>query len=188
MLIAFAILFGVALGLISGGRLANLTEPSFRASPLLVTGAGLQVLSAFVDAAAVPLILASYVLLVLFAGANVHHVGMPVVLTGLLCNFVVIAANGGMPVRAEAIVAAGGAAAHQVKALEFDNKHRLERPGDRLTVLGDIFPVPAPGFRQVVSFGDLVMAVGTADVIVHWLRRDRRRAQPVRTTGAAEPS
>lgn len=188
MLIALAILFGIALGLISGGRLANLTEPSFRSSPLLVAGVGLQVLSAFVDPAAVPLILASYALLVLFAGANAHHVGMPVVLTGLLCNFVVIAANGGMPVRADAIVAAGGVAPHQVEDLEFDNKHHLEREGDRLTALGDIFPVPAPGFRQVVSFGDLVMAVGTADVIVHWLRRDRRRALPVGTAEAAEPS
>lgn len=188
MLIAFAILFGIALGLISGGRLANLTEPSFRATPLLVAGVGLQVLSSFVDAAAVPLILASYALLVLFAGANVHHVGMLVVLTGLLCNFVVIAANGGMPVRAAAIAAAGGVEAHQVQELDFDNKHHLERPGDRLTVLGDIFPVPAPGFRQVVSFGDLVMAVGMADVIVHWLRRGPRPALAVGTAEAVEPS
>lgn len=188
MLIAFAIVAGTVIGLISGGRLANLTQPTFRGSQLLVAGVGLQVLSEVIDAAAVPLILASYGLLLLFAGANAHHVGMLVVLTGLACNFVVIAANGGMPVRSEAIVAAGGVDAEEVQGLEFDNKHHLERPDDRLMTLGDIFPVPVPGFRQVVSFGDLVMAVGMADVIVHWLRRGPRAALPARTAGATGPS
>ncbi len=188
MLIAFAIVSGIVVGLVSGGRLANLTHPSVRATQLVVAGVALQLLSEIIDAAAVPLILASYGLLLVFTAANVHHVGMLVVLTGLACNFVVIAANGGMPVRPAAIVAAGGVAAHEVQDLEFDNKHHLERPDDRLTPLADIFPVPVPRFRQVVSFGDLVMAVGIADVIVHWLRRSPRGAVPTHTAEAADPS
>ncbi|MBW3556698.1 MAG: DUF5317 domain-containing protein [Actinobacteria bacterium] len=188
MLIALAIVFGVVIGLLGGGRLANLTEPTFRRTPLLVAGVGLQVLSAFFDSAAVPLILVSYTLLLLFAGANVHHVGMLVVAVGLACNFAVIAANGGMPVRGEAITAAGDVEDHELQGLEFDNKHHLERPDDRLTLLGDIFPVPVPGFRQVVSFGDLVMAIGMADVIVHWLRRRPHRGTSPCTTEAAGTS
>ncbi|MBW3614482.1 MAG: DUF5317 domain-containing protein [Actinobacteria bacterium] len=188
MLIALAIVLGVAIGLVGGGRLANLTEPTFARTPFLATGVGLQVLSAFFDSAALPLILGSYALLLVFALVNVHHVGMLVVSAGLACNFAVIAANGGMPVRAEAISAAGGVEAHEVQGLEFDNKHHLEGPDDRFTLLGDIFPVPVPGFRQVVSFGDLVMAVGMADVIVHWLRRRPSTAAPACTAGATGTS
>lgn len=188
MLIALAIGLGVVVGLLRGGRLANLTEPSFRATPVLVVGVALQLLSGFFDGPALPLILASYALLLAFAAANVHHVGMLIVSAGLACNFAVIAVNGGMPVRPEAIMAAGDVAAHEMHRLRFDNKHHLEGPGDRLALLGDIFPVPVPGLRQVVSFGDLVMAVGMADVIVHWLRRPAHAALAARPVGAGEPS
>ena len=46
---------------------------------------------------------------------------------------------------------------------------RTRRPSDRLTVLGDVVPVPA--LRQVVSFGDLILLAGVSDVAAHLARR-----------------
>ena len=176
MFIAVAIAAGVVLGLARGGRLANLAETSFRLWPLLLSGLLVQASAAFVEGAAVPLILVSYGFLLLFAAANFHHAGMGIVLVGIALILAVIAANGGMPVRADAIVAAGVVERpDQIAELDFDPKRHLETPDDRLTFLGDMIPVPLA--KEVLSFGDVIMSVGVADVIVHLLRR-RPRPRP----------
>ena len=163
-----AVAAGVVIGLLRGGRITNLADVSFRLWQALVIGLAVQAASAFAPVGAVALLLVSYAALILFTAVNFHRVGMGVVLVGIAMNFVVIAANGGMPVRAEAIVAAG-VDPDDIATLEFGNKRHLETSEDRLTWLGDIIPVPAA--REVLSFGDLVMSVGIADVLVHLLRR-----------------
>lgn len=169
MFIGVAIVAGIALGLLRGGRFENLGGATFRLWPLLILGVVVQGAAAFTADGAVALILASYAILVLFAAVNLHLAGMGVVLVGVALNFAVIAANSGMPVRAEAITAAGIAEPSEIPDLEFGSKRHLERPDDRLTVLGDIIPVPGVG--EVLSFGDLAMAVGVATVLVGLLRR-----------------
>lgn len=169
-----AVVAGVTIGLLRGGRFGNLGEATFRLWPLLVLGVVVQGAAAFTAEGAVPLILASYAILLAFCLANLQHAGMGVVFVGIAMNFAVIAANGGMPVRAEAIVAAGIVERDEVPALEFGSKRHLEREDDRLMVLADIIPVPVAG--EVLSFGDLAMAVGVADVLVHLLRRRARVA------------
>jgi hypothetical protein len=171
--IAAAIVVGVAVGLLRGGRFANLGDAAFRLWPLLILGVVVQGAAAFTGGGAVAVILVSYVLLLAFCAANLHHAGMGVVLVGIALNLVVIGLNGGMPVRRDAIVAAGIVRHDEVSQLDFGTKRHLEERDDRLTVLGDI--VPVPGVGEVLSFGDLAMSVGVAAVLANLLRR---RARP----------
>ena len=172
MFIAVAIAAGVVIGLVRGGRLANLGDAAFRLWPLLIVGIAVQGAAAFTGdrGVGVALILLSYVLLIAFCGLNLRHAGMGVVLVGIALNLVVMGLNGGMPVRRDAIVAAGITSSFdEVEGLDFGTKRHLETDADRLVVLGDIIPVPVAG--EVLSFGDLAMSVGIAAVLVNLLRR-----------------
>lgn len=174
--IIVAVLAGTVIGLLAGGSPKNLGNASFRLWPLLLAGLVTQGSAGLGgERWAVPLVLASYVLLLAFAGANVRLVGMALVFVGVAMNSVTIAANGGMPVRGEAIVAAGIADWDELHRIDFGTKRHLAGPEDRLMVLSDIIPVPVA--KEVLSFGDLVMSVGVADVLVHLLRPPRRRVQ-----------
>lgn len=169
-----AVAAGAALGMLAGGRLRAMAGRSLRMWPLLLAGLGLQALVGRVDGAAYPLVVASYALLLGFAVANVATVGMWMVATGIAMNLAAISLNGGMPVRPDALVAAGLADADRVGEVRLGAKYHLERPSERVPVLGDIIPVPALG--EVVSFGDVVMAVGAADVVARMLAPAPRRA------------
>lgn len=177
MYVIAAVAAGIALGYAFGGRLSRIGEADLRWLPLLYASAALQFLGAPLGGApGLALVLLSFAGLVVFAAANFHHAGMGVVLVGVLMNFLVIAVNGGMPVRADAIVQAGIADRDELDDLDFSAKRHLERDDDALMVLADIVPVPAGPLAQVVSFGDLVMSVGVADLIVHLMRRPKRIA------------
>ncbi|MBA3303312.1 MAG: DUF5317 domain-containing protein [Acidimicrobiia bacterium] len=176
---AVAMVVGVGLGLAAGGRLSNLGRQPLRSPVALAAGVGLQVVSEVVpleDAAAVTATVLSYVLLATFAARNFVIQGMFVVLVGLVLNGVVIAVNGGMPVREDAIAAAGIDLKMPAADLDFGAKRHLEGPSDRLVVLADVIPLPP--LREVVSFGDLILAVGMADVTFRLLRPARRAKAP----------
>lgn len=172
MVVAFVL--GGVIGLARGGRLRNLGEHSFTAWPLLMAGAVLQTLGqSGVLADGYPLILASYVLLVIFVLRNLRYRGMTLVMAGLLMNFTVIAVNSGMPVRASALRSLGVAEA-DIAGIDFKAKRHLEEPDDKLTFLGDIVPMPFPGYSQVLSVGDLVLTFGMAVVLAEMLQHKRR--------------
>lgn len=188
MYVIAAVVAGIALGYAFGGRLTRIGEADLRWLPLLYASAALQFLgSPLRGAPGLLLVLLSFVGLVVFTAANFQHAGMGVVLVGVLMNLVVIAVNGGMPVRADAIVAAGIAERSELDDLDFTAKRHLERDDDTLMVLADIIPVPAGPLSQVVSFGDLVMSVGVADLLVHLMRRPKRAA-PANGASAERPS
>lgn len=157
---------GLVLGIVLGGRPRHLAKKSFRWWLLLPLGVALQLV---VEADGVPapdaLLVVSYVYLLVFCVANLRHAGMGVILIGILLNAIVITVNGGMPVREKAVRQAGIADPGEVITID-EVKHHLE-DGDRLMVLGDIIPVKP--LRQVLSFGDLVLSVGVADLLVHLL-------------------
>lgn len=168
-----AVVVGIALGLLTGGRLHHLGERSFHAVPLLAGGVGLQLLSGFLADIGVALVLLSYVLLLAFCALNLRLVGMGVVLAGLALNSLVIAVNGGMPVRRSAVVAAGIANADDIPEIRLKGKRHFEDDDDRLMFLADIIPVPV--LQEVLSIGDVAMSVGVADVLFHLLRPPRPR-------------
>jgi hypothetical protein len=185
-----AVVAGIAIGLASGGRLQGIGEADLRWLPLLYASAVLQIAAIPLDGApGLAAVLLSFAGLVAFAAANFHHAGMGVVLVGVAMNFVVIAVNGGMPVRPDAIVAAGIAERSELRGLDFTAKRHLERDDDKLLALADIIPVPAGPLSQVLSFGDLVMSVGVADLIVHLMRRPKRGSAGAAASAAvSQPS
>ena len=181
---AVALVVGVLLGIAAGGRPSNLARRRLRLAWLLAACALLQVVAEVFDVpqtAGLVMVLASYAGLSAFALSNIGLVGMPVVLVGLLANLVVISLNAGMPVRESAILAAHASTRAEVHSLDFGAKRHLETDDDRAVVLGDILPVRPT--REVLSFGDLILAFGVADVIFRLLRpieaRRRRQADDV---------
>jgi hypothetical protein len=92
--------------------------------------------------------------------------------SGFALNLVVIAVNGGMPVRDSALARAyGDGYAEQRRELVEggQTKHHLERPDDMLVGLADVIPVGFP-IRQVLSVGDIVWLVGTVWVVTGLMR------------------
>jgi hypothetical protein len=180
-----ALAVGLATAIAAGGRPSNATLRPLRAVGVLAAAVLLQVVPAVFDLEGGPglaCVLGSYALLVAFALVNVRLVGMPVVLVGLLCNVVVIGANAGMPVRTEALRQVDpGLTAAELADLDSDlgAKRHIETGDDVLTFLGDVVPVRPLG--QVLSFGDLILAVGLADVTFRLLKPAaaiRRRRRP----------
>ena len=133
-----ALLVGLAAGLVGGGRLSNIGRRSFRAWPLLAAGVVLQLLPSAAS------LTWSYLFLLAFALLNLRTPGLGLLAAGLALNALVVAVNGGMPVHNGDPGLSG--------------KHHAEHTGDRLTWLDDRIPVDPLG--EVLSFGDLVLAVG----------------------------
>jgi hypothetical protein len=167
-----AVAAALVISLLTGGRPDHMASRSFRFWPVLVAGLALQLAS--VRLGGLLLLLASYALLLAFSAANALRVGMWMVALGIGLNLLTIAVNGGMPVRPSALVAAGVAEPDEVGTLRIGGKRHLERPSDRLMIISDVIPVRP--LREVLSFGDVIMGVGLADVVVHLLRPPLARA------------
>ena len=173
MYIPVALAIGALTGLLRGGSLKNLAHASFRWPVFLVVGCVLQVAAVIPGAedASAALIVASYGSLLVFACANVTTAGMALIAIGIALNGFVIAVNDGMPVKAEAIVAAGIAEdVSEAERFEFRGKRHLATDEDRFVILGDIIPVPVGG-GSVLSYGDLVLALGVAVLLDALVRR-----------------
>jgi hypothetical protein len=160
-----ALVVGVAIGLLTGGSLNNLARRPFRWWPVLAAGVVLQ-LPDWPGALAL-----SYALLVAFALANVRIPGFGLLAVGLALNALVVIANHGMPVHDPA----GAVRADR-------GKHHIETPADRLTPLDDRLDTP---LGEVLSFGDVVLAVGLVTAMASLVRRppEGRHAQTADESG-----
>ena len=178
-LLFLALSIGVIAGFVTGGRPSNVSRRTVAGAPVLTAAVVAQIVPWIIDASpstGLVFVIVSYVLLAAFALLNVRLIGMPVVLVGLLLNFAVITVNSGMPVRADAMLAVG----RNPGGLEHTAKRHLEKPDDKLTFLGDVLPVEP--FHEVISFGDLILAFGLANVVFRLLQPApplvRRRLDP----------
>jgi hypothetical protein len=157
------------VGRLSGGRFSNLDRLRPAWMPLALIGFALQV-------APVPgtwplvLLLASFVVLFIFAVRNVRLPGFPLVLLGVVLNGLVIGVNHGMPVSERAIVASGQEDALAGLVAAPTAKHHLAGDDDELLFLGDVIAIPQP-VGQIVSVGDVFTYAGAAWVIVAGMRR-----------------
>ena len=162
------LVIAIAVGLARGGKLSNLTEIGVRAWWLLIVGFGLQLGATFLprsmQSLAVGLILASYVPLLVFVLLNRQMAGLWVAGLGVLMNFTVIAANGGMPVMLEAIKLAGGAT--DIAGA----RHIVLTENTRLAFLADVIPLP----HGVISMGDVFLAIGVGVFLEDQIRRPVR--------------
>lgn len=166
-----ALVAGIVFGFVTGGRLRNVARRPLQLIWLLVISVGLQVAAEtldIADRAGLAMVLISYVGLATFAIANTRLVGMPVVLVGLLCNLAVIMLNGGMPVDEDALLASHAATRDELASLDLGAKRHLATDDDVVRQLGDVIPVRPS--REVLSFGDLIMAFGIADVVFRLLK------------------
>jgi hypothetical protein len=157
-----ALAAGLTAGFLTGGRPSNISRRAIRGTAVLAGAVVFQLVPWIVDASpntGLVCVIASYVLLAAFALINIRLVGMPIVLVGLLLNFTVIAVNSGMPVRADAMYTVD----RNPGTLEDTAKRHLEGPDDRFAFLGDVVPIKP--FHEVVSFGDLILAVGLANLM-----------------------
>lgn len=168
-----ALLVGLAGGLVALAvrpRLRDIPLGPVRWPALLVVAVLAYRLPAWLDtsgALAIGLVFAAYAGLVVFTAANVRLRGMIIVLIGLLCNAAVLVVNQAMPVDEEAVVAAGVAREEEIPRIELDPPRKWRTSEHRLVLLTDIIPVTP--LREVVSFGDLILAVGLANVVFRML-------------------
>ncbi len=176
-----ALAIGAAIGLVTGGRWQHLGDHQFLAWWLVVVGLALPIAMDHVDLGAfgTALVLLGDAALLFFCALNSHLIGLGIVAVGVTANALVIGLNGGMPVRPAAVVAAHLARPANVPLLGYGHRHHRERPTDRLVFLADTIPIPE--LHEVVSFGDLILAIGVADAAAHLTHARRGRRVVPRT-------
>ena len=162
-MLASAIALGVAGGWLVGGRdLRRLGELRIRWWPLLAVAVVLRALApVFGDLSAVAYVVA-FGCIAAAALADRALPGMSAIAAGATLNWLVVAANGGMPVDPVALTAAG-------VSMPDDRLHIELGPATRLPQLADVIPMGV--FRSVYSIGDVLLAAGGFWLPFAWLRR-----------------
>lgn len=159
----------LAVGYLRGGRLQNVANLQLRWPALALIGLALQFVTGPGDTVPLACLYLSFVLLIVFAVANIRVVGFPVILAGVLCNLLVIGVNGGMPVSGHALeVSDQGQFLGDLENNPYP-KHHLATADDLLRFLGDVIPVPTP-VAQAISLGDILTYGGVGMVVVGAMR------------------
>jgi hypothetical protein len=187
-----AIALGLVIGLMRGGSFKNLSQAELRGVPLVFVGVLLQLGSSVAERVEIhwlplALVLASFACVFAFAALNFNLPGMTLIALGALSNFVVISANGGMPVSRDAIRRAGledvfvGPGATTVKGA-----HHALTDDSRLRFLADVIPIRVTA--NVVSVGDIVIWAGLllllAELMVGPKGKRRKKAAPRVSAGS----
>jgi hypothetical protein len=177
--LAIVVFIALSVAVLRGGRLVNLGDIEMRSWWLLFLSLGLQLGTRFLpdeswsEWVGVVMVLVSFVLLMLLVVLNRSKPGMWIAGLGVLMNFTVIAVNGGMPVLAEAAEVASGFSISEPD-LSTTFKHVLLDESSRLTFFADVIPLRIAGFGEVISIGDIFLALGLGVFLEHELRRPRR--------------
>lgn len=175
LLFASVIVLAVGLGYALGGRLRRFERLRLRWWALAVVGLAIQFVPLPDGAGGTDLVVrtavlsVSYVMLLSFALFNLYLPGLPLVLIGLVCNFTVIVANGGMPVSEQALRSSGQADVIEMLRDAGSEKHHLMNEDDVLTFLADVIPVPKP-IGQAISVGDVFVYAGLILLAVATMR------------------
>ena len=183
MFILYAVPIGLLVGLLLGGRLAGLGDVRFRWAWLAVLGFAAQVVlfsdpvAARVGDLGPSLYVASTALVFVAVLRNVAIRGMPLIAAGAGCNLAAIVANGGYMPASPTVAAEFGRGASDA----YSNSRIMEAPA--LAPLTDVIPLPQwLPFTNIVSIGDILIAVGIVVVIAAAMRAGRaRRANDAET-------
>lgn len=159
--------------------MVNLGDIELAAWWLLFIALGLQLGTNYLPAedwsewAGLSMVLFSFALLMIMVVLNRSAPGMWIAGLGVLMNFVVIAVNGGMPVLAGAAeVASGFTVASPDLSTSF--MHVPLDETSRLSFFADVIPLRLLGIGEVISVGDIFLALGLGSFLEHELRRPRR--------------
>lgn len=172
MFILYAVLIGLLVGFLLGGRPAGLADLHIRWSWVILGGLFVQVVlfsepvSERIGALGPPIYMASTAAVIAAILANRAIKGMLVIAAGAACNLAAIVANGGyMPAGAQAAASLGG----DPHPSTYSNSTFIPDPA--LAPLTDIFALPAwVPFANVFSIGDVIIGIGIALVIVSAMR------------------
>lgn len=176
--LAIVVFLALSIAVLRGGRLVNLGDIELRSWWLLFIALGLQLGTNLLspDVAewiGVSMVLVSFALLMIMVLLNRSKPGMWIAGVGVLMNFIVIAVNGGMPVLAGAAeVASGFTVSNPDLAGSF--KHEILDETSQLTFFADVIPLRLVGIGEVISLGDIFLALGLGVFLEHELRRPRR--------------
>lgn len=177
--LAIVIFLALAVAVLRGGRLVNLGDIELAAWWLLFIALGLQLGTNYLPAedwsewVGLSMVLLSFALLMIMVVLNRSAPGMWIAGLGVLMNFVVIAVNGGMPVLAGAAeVASGFTVASPDLSTSF--MHVPLDETSRLSFFADVIPLRLLGIGEVISVGDIFLALGLGSFLEHELRRPRR--------------
>jgi hypothetical protein len=182
-LIFIIVVVAIIVGFLARGSLRPFERLTVHWWGVALAGLALQVVPlphGASRAAVTSVMVMSYVLLIAFLWVNRQLPAVPLVLVGLSLNLVVIAPNGGMPVSASAVRAAGGTVA-EVPVAGTTGKHHLMSDKDVLRPLGDVIPGPPP-LGVVLSIGDVLLYAGVAIFVVMVMlgRFGENRRKPTR--------
>ncbi len=177
--LAIVLFLALVIAILRGGRLVNLGDIELKAWWLLLVSLGLQLGTRWLpdetwsETAGVVMVLASFALLMILVILNRSKPGMWIAGLGVLMNFTVIAFNGGMPVLAGAAeVASGFTVAEPDISGSF--KHVLLDETSRLVFFADVIPLRLVRVGEVISLGDIFLALGLGVFLEQELRRPRR--------------
>jgi hypothetical protein len=163
----------VLIGIARGGSLSSLAATKVKWLWLIYAGVLLQVAGALTlsgDTGLV-IVLVSNAVIAAFLLANLRLPGMALAAVGLVLNVLVIATNGAMPVSTEVIEATGGSDTEEIGGL----KHERLTDDTRFAFLGDVIAVP--GLREVLSLGDVLLALGIAYFVYARTTAEARRGR-----------
>jgi hypothetical protein len=186
MFLLYAVVIGLAVGLLTGGRISGLARVTIRWPGAIVAGLVIQVVlfTPQVAARVGDLGPAIYVASTMLVGAAVLRnwalPGMPLVAAGAACNLAAILANGGsMPASRAAVELMGGVS----PAIEAGYSNSSIAAAPALWFLTDVFAMPRwVPFANVFSVGDLLIGAGIALVIVLAMRSTRSAAPDTLST------
>lgn len=185
-LVLAILLLAVVVGWATGGRIGRLSALRIRWAPLAIVGLALQFFFPSRGDGPYLFLMGSFLILTVFAAANLRTPGFALVLAGMLMNFLVIGINHGMPVTTHALVTSSQQATLTELVEAGGAKHHLAGPNDRLLFLGDVIGLPTP-VGQAVSAGDVVAYLGVGYVVIAAMRR-REDEVPAASSGAeAQP-
>lgn len=178
--LALVLFLALTIAVLRGGRLSNLGDIHLRMWWLLPMAFLLQIATAWLprsarwsDSVGLAMILTSFVLLLGLVILNRDRTGMWLAGVGVLMNFSVIALNGGMPVLEGAWEVAAGFSG-EAMSVAASYKHVTLDVGTRLSFLADVIPIRLANQGNVVSLGDVFLAVGLARFLESELRRPVR--------------
>ena len=177
--LAIVLFLALAVAMLRGGRLVNLGDIELKAWWLLLLAFALQIGTqwlpeeSWAETTGLVMVLSSFALLMILVALNRSKPGMWIAGLGVLANFTVIAINGGMPVLAGAAEVASGFTVTDPD-LSGSFKHILLDDTSSLTFFADVIPLRLVGIGEVISLGDIFLALGLGVFIEYELRRPRR--------------
>ncbi|HLY15524.1 MAG TPA: DUF5317 domain-containing protein [Candidatus Limnocylindrales bacterium] len=172
MFILYAVVIGLLLGLILGGRPGGLGAITFRWGWLAVAGFVTQIVlfsapvTERIGALGVPIYVASTALVLAALLRNLSISGLWIVALGAFSNMAAIATNGGyMPADPGALASLG-----RSPETVYSNSSVVAHPA--LQPLTDIFAIPrGVPFANVFSVGDVLIGVGVVVAILVAMKR-----------------